>query len=496
MRLIDLIEHCSRRLAAERDGASARGLDAPVTASEGRLVSTAGTLHLYRFDVPAEAPLLEDLPVTVIPPGDGETTEGFVVGRLEQAVLIHTFDAFGQTVSSPTIVPDTTAFLDSASKRLAEMALKSEAYQLGPAERLLPWLNPEQSTQSATAPVSASTSVLTTVWNEDPVARQAKLASLVIELVRDNKRILLVSPDHRRADEVIGTVARALRGAGLPFKSLVSRYEMPVLGEAVGMALSELGFETQMHRFYERSRTDKATLRRKYDRFRELTPLLAYKAQKQQELDEVKHLEWRLLTQLSELQGKIKEVSTTLADYEGLPIWRRVAMQTLGKNVVSLVEYRDIYETTVQGLLQELEVAKRRIQELSAEAAIPKELRPEYNELKEEIARLGGTKRIRELLAAEEGTNRQAFIQNKRVVVTTAARVVSDPLFGRVRFDVLMADEAPFIPAPFLLAAAGLVRERIVLSGDSRDIPLVRAWESCSSLPIHRYPTHSPSKVG
>jgi hypothetical protein len=376
------------------------------------------------------------------------------------------------------------------------MAHKSQSYTLGPTERLLPWLDPEQSTHSQTAQASASTSVLTTVWNEDPVARRAKLASLAIELVRSNKRTLLVSADHRRADEALGTIARALRGAGLPFKSLVSRYEMPVQREAAGMALSELGFEAQMHQFYARSRADKATLRRKYDRFRELTPLLAYKAQKQQELDEVKHLEWRLLTEVSELQGKIKEVSTTMAEYEGLPIWRRLAMQTMGKNMVSLNEYQAIYEQTVQGLLQELEVAKRRIEALSPEAAIPKELRPEYSELKEEITRLGGTKRIRELLAAEEGTNRQAFIQNKRVVVTTAARVVSDPLFGRVRFDVLIADEAPLIPTPFLLAAAGLVRERIVLSGDTRDIPVARAWESCGALPFNRQATQSPSKVG
>ena len=496
MKLTDLIEHCARRLGAERDGASARGLDTPVTASDGRLVSTAGTLHLYRFEVPADAPLLEDLPVTIIPPGDVEPTEGFVVGRLEQVVLIQTFDAFGQTVNSPTIVPDATAFLDTAAKRLAEMTHKSEAYALGPAERLLPWLDPEQSAHGQTAQTSASTSVLTTVWNEDLVARRAKLASLAIELVRSNKRILLVSADHRRADEALGAVARALRGAGLSFKSLVSRYEMPVQMEAAGMVLSELGFETQMHQFYARSRADKAALRRKYDRFRELTPLLAYKAQKQQELDEVKHLEWRLLTELGELQGKIKEVSTTLAEYEGLPIWRRLAMQTLGKNTVSLVEYRDIYEKTVRGLLQELEVAKRRIEALSPEAAIPKELRPEYSELKEEVTRLGGTKRIRELLAAEEGTNRQAFIQNKRVVSTTAARVVADPLFGKVRFDVLIADEAPFIPAPFLLAAAGLIRERIVLSGDSRDIAATGAWESCGALPSHRHTTQSPSNVG
>ncbi|MEK6618982.1 MAG: AAA domain-containing protein, partial [Nitrospirota bacterium] len=122
--------------------------------------------------------------------------------------------------------------------------------------------------------------------------------------------------------------------------------------------------------------------------------------------------------------------------------------------------------------------------------------RPEYNELKEEITRLGGTKKIRELLAAEEGTNRQAFIQNKRVVATTATRVVADPLFGRVRFDVLIADEAPFIPAPFLLAAAGLVRERIVLSGDMRDIPTARAWGAAWATPLGaRHLVQPPSEL-
>jgi len=153
----------------------------------------------------------------------------------------------------------------------------------------------------------------------------------------------------------------------------------------------------------------------------------------------------------------------------------------------SLAEYRALYEQQVQGLLGELETAKHRIDELIPEAAIPKDLRPEYHDLKDEIKKLGGTKQIRELLAAEEGTNRQAFIQNKRVVVTTAARVATDPLFTRVRFDVLIADEVPLIPAPFLLACAGLVRERIVLSGNTNDIATAGVWEPTGlSLPHRR----------
>ena len=151
-------------------------------------------------------------------------------------------------------------------------------------------------------------------------------------------------------------------------------------------------------------------------------------------------------------------------------------MQTTGKNRETLGEYRVIYDGQVKAALAELDIAKARIEELRPEAAIPKDIRPEYNELKEEIGKLGGTKKIRELLAASEGTNRQAFLQNRRLIATTAARVVTDPLFDRMRFDVLLVDEAPRIPSPYVLAAAGLVRERIILSGDEREVPDSTTW--------------------
>ena len=101
-------------------------------------------------------------------------------------------------------------------------------------------------------------------------------------------------------------------------------------------------------------------------------------------------------------------------------------------------------------------------------------MRPEYDQLKEDIAKLGGTKKIREMLSAGEGTNRQAFIQNKRIVATTASRVLTDPIFKRVRFDVAIIDNAPKIPAPCLLGASGLIRDRIILTGNSQDL---RPWK-------------------
>jgi AAA domain-containing protein len=471
----DLISRWAARLAAEQQQATVTGLDEPISSVSGRLLQTVGTLHLYEMTLQPPRAIPIDTPVTIIPPDDMEPTEGFVLRSTGQILLVQTFETVGPSFASATLIPDRAGFLTISTQRLTEMMTQTDAYRLGPADRLAPLLEAASEIESSGGMASGA-SILTTVWMDDQALRHQRLASLAIELIRANKRILVVSRDHDTVDTLVGTIARAMKAAGLMYKTWISRYEMALAQHVAGIAIHELGFEAQMHQFYAKSRAEKAALRKKYDRFRELTPLLAYKAQKQKDLDEVRLLEWRLLTHLSDLQTKIKEIHTTLTEYENLPLLKRLGMQAVGRNVESLQQYRILYESQIAELMKELDVAKARIEELVPEAAVPKDMRPEFEELKEDIVRLGGTKKIRELLAAEEDTNRQAFIQNRRLVVTTASRVMSDPLFRRVRFDVLLVDEAPWIPAAPLLAAAGLVQERIIVSGDQRDITTAGVW--------------------
>lgn len=480
--LPDLLDQLAMTLERDAVRLTQTGRDQPVTVERGRLLQTVGNLHLYEFYVPPDVAIGADLSVTLLLGEESEPTEGIVLVQDGPRLVLQVFDGIGEVVSSATLVPDTSGSALTASRRLAEMSKTGSSYTLGPAERLLPILEAGQSGDRRTLEALTPTSVLTPLWLDDLTARRQKLATLVIELIRGNKRILLVTPDHQSADAVTLVTARAMKAAGLTFKSWLSRYEVAIGNESGGIPLPELGFESQMHQFYAKSRSDKAALRKKYDRFRELTPILAYKAQKQKDLDEVRLLEWRLVTQLTEYQAKIKEIDATLAQYEQLPIWKRLSMQAVGKNVETLREYKVIYERYSTGLRKEVDIAKQRIDELIPEATVPKEMKPEFAELKEDVIRLGGTKKIRELLAAQEDTNRQAFVQNRRVIVTTAARVAADPLFRKVRFDVLIADEAPRIRSPFLLAAAGLVRERIVLSGDLREVVPHGAWDPAVEL--------------
>ena len=180
VRAIDLLEQFAHVLSDERDRCVAQGWDEPVTVSGGRKLSISGDLHLYAFDLPPGTTLMEDLPVTLLPSGDEESTEGYVVGRRGQAVLLQIFDSFGPTIPSATIVPDASGFFETASQRLMEMATKSSAYTLGPAERLIPWLRPDESTLPHTARGAISSAVFTTVWDEEPGSRRTKLAALAL----------------------------------------------------------------------------------------------------------------------------------------------------------------------------------------------------------------------------------------------------------------------------------------------------------------------------
>lgn len=470
MKLPELLSHYSTQLLWEKELADQQGLDAPIDSTSARKAGIAGSLHLYALTVPPSSRILEDVPLTIVPSGDLEPTEGYALQRGQKEVFVQTQDSLGPSDFDNTLVPDTTGFFESASSRLADMAAKPQAFSLGPAERLSLWLDPEHRTDTSLTRKNIPAAVLGTLWHEDRSARWATLGKLGMELIKKSKRVLLVAPTHKELDEFVGFMAKTFQSAGLPHHSLISCYEVPVLTHAAGISLQDLGFEAQMHSFFAQSHSHKDVLRKKYDRFRELIPILSYKGQKQRDLNEVKLLEWRLLAQVSEFQGKIKNIDKTVAEYEQLPIWKRLGMQTLGKNVETLGDYREIYTNQIKWLMKEVEIAQARIRELIPEAAIPKDMQPEYEDLKEEIMRLGGTKKIREMLAASEGTNRQAFIQNKRVVACTPGRILIDPLFTRVRFDVLIADGAPRIPAPILLGAAGIIREQIILSGNIHDL--------------------------
>ncbi len=371
---------------------------------------------------------------------------------------------------------------EKVRERLEDILRHPSAYHFGPADRLMPWVAPDKPVEDPALRSTIVTSVLTTIWDTDRALRRAKLAAVVTELVKANKRVLLIGPDTHTLTEALLAAAKGLRGAGLQYRSFLCCYDAPTSAGEGGINLRDLIFDVQVSAFLGKSQADKAGLRRKLERYLELVPILRYKAEKQKDLDEVRHLEWRLLTALGDAQAQIKRLQGLLGVYETLPVWQRLSMQVIGSNVATMNENCVLYEAQKQEYMKELEIAQARINELKPEAAVDPDMRPEYEDLKEEIERLGGAAKVRDVLAMEEDTKRLPFLQAKRVLAATASRVVSDAIFRPIRYDALLVDEGPRIPLPLLFACACLVRERIVLAGDPQEMPPPRPTASGVSL--------------
>src|SRR5262245_40825164 len=242
----DLIEQWATRLTVEQVRLRESHGDQPLALVTGRLLQTVGTLYLYEFRLPPDTALSVDTPVSIVPDDETEPAEGLVLSCKDGVILVQTFDAIGTTVTNATIVPDRAGFLAKAADRFTHMLAHPDSYRLGPADRLAHLFETSSSSEPGG---SALASVLTTIWSEDPVERQQKVAVTAIELIRANKRILLVTPDHHSADDVSGAIARAMKAGGLVYKTWASRYEMTVGQQAFGLPIHELGFKAQMHQF-------------------------------------------------------------------------------------------------------------------------------------------------------------------------------------------------------------------------------------------------------
>ena len=209
----DLLETWALRLEAEQNRVGSTALDQPIHQVAGRLVHTVGTLHLYELTLPHVLSIEHDTPLSIILPDDIDPTEGIVLGGQGNVVLVQTFDAIGQSFSDATVVPDRAGFLATSAKRLRDMLAQPDAYRLGPADRLAPLLEARMGGEQLSKAGTGS-SILTIVWADELSERRQRLATLAIELIRANKRLLVVCPAHQGADALIGTIARAMKDVG------------------------------------------------------------------------------------------------------------------------------------------------------------------------------------------------------------------------------------------------------------------------------------------
>ena len=121
MTAAELIESWIVNLEGEQARLVERGQDAPITASQGRFVRTTGGLHLYEFVVPNGVRMPIDLPISLVPADDTDTTEGIVLCQTGRSILVQLVDHLGSEGPSVTLVPDQAGLVGTAVARLKKI---------------------------------------------------------------------------------------------------------------------------------------------------------------------------------------------------------------------------------------------------------------------------------------------------------------------------------------------------------------------------------------
>src|SRR5207244_12782394 len=105
-----------------------------------------------------------------------------------------------------------------------------------------PWVAPDTSVTDPTLRSTIVTSVLTTIWDADRAARRTRLAAVVTELVKANKRVLLIAPDNRPLTEALSAAPKGLGGAGLQYPRFLCCYDPPSIASEGRLNLRDLIF--------------------------------------------------------------------------------------------------------------------------------------------------------------------------------------------------------------------------------------------------------------
>ena len=79
------------------------------------------------------------------------------------------------------------------------------------------------------------------------------------------------------------------------------------------------------------------------------------------------------------------------------------------------------------------------------------------------------TKKIKEIRAALH-TEEQAYVEEAKLVATTASKLYADKLFDEKKYDIVMFDEVSMAYVPQILCAAAFAREHLVCVGDFRQL--------------------------
>jgi AAA domain/Topoisomerase DNA binding C4 zinc finger/PLD-like domain len=503
-----------RALVAELRKKTKIGQQIPL--QDGIRIQIDGEDAAYQFRWTGDEELFEGANVKAI--ADGVNVDGRLVSITAQQLIVALNADLGGRIRLCTLFIDNTAMLEALANRLKEIAEKPSGFNVALAEDAV--ANSGKEASPATVPSefvdgllalqaeavrSAAGNSVAYLWGPPGTGKTQTLSALVRHLFADGKRILIASNTNQAVDQVLRKLCDVLTRKGT-----IAPEEVEILEQGKIVRVGKAGEELDDYRQFvtvagiveRRSvalKQRKQALQERETRIliateRARTIVAAYQAldQAKRDFDDVRQ---RLadseagVAATEREQGRLEALrialSQELRDVEAAGALKRMFMRAPEKIRVD-IEKND---AAIAAGAAALNWGRHRVEALRGEAA---RLERAVRSHEEALAGKDRAAAQAEIAAAEEplaeirreiteidrelSDIEKAVLAGARVLGATATKLFLSPASFSA-FDVVILDEASMLLLPALFHAAGMAKEKVVVSGDFRQLPPIMQSE-------------------
>lgn len=481
-----------------------------IAIEDGVRVQLDGKENGYQFPYNEDAELFEGAAVVAII--GGTQSEGRIVAFLGKEIVISLNDDFGPRIAACILRIDNTAMLEALRSRL-EKILKGEATsfnaklaeaviintgaELAPAFVPNEYVNDLNSYQKEAVAKILSNEVFY-LWGPPGTGKTKTLGALCLALLEGDKRILLCSNTNQAVDQVILKICERfgirhsaieegniVRVGHIANKQLRDNWEEYVTVDGIVERKSRtlLARKGELESQLERINSSMARANGLMKAFTALDGLIADKQ--------------RILKDFQQNQTDRNEIDERKRSLEG----RVQDLQAERIKVQQAGTIKRAFLPSIETIEKELKQAETELLNIDGEAELyeqkNRDLKLRLNDIdaaihngEQTVAGVDRKLLERELAEAEEkklplieeiseinkqlDDIRKSIMDQARILGATVTKAyLSSQLFSE--FDVVIVDEASMVMLPALFNAAGLAKEKVVISGDFRQLaPIVQ----------------------
>ncbi|MBT6638574.1 MAG: AAA family ATPase [Candidatus Marinimicrobia bacterium] len=487
----------------------------------GKLINVEGTEPGYQFPYDGEADIFEGSNVTAFI--GSNRTFGHIVSISGGMLIVSLKDNYGPIIHACVIQIDNTSILESLNdklleleegkkpnfnKALAEQVVANTSKENPPSDNNqlvgLDLLNDEQKESV----LKALSNEVIYIWGPPGTGKTKTLSVLIRALFDDNKKVLICSNTNQAVDQVLLKLCTELkephkalqegnivRIGNIAHEELKSEWSQYITVEEIIKRKSSDLIEKKNYLSNEISRlnieiNDLELIIKSFEKIQELDSEIG----KLNEVMESGNINLKeLKSEIVTTEIQIKNVQDEFERFQEAGTLKRIILRSedaISKNKIELQAQKQNLSNKMHNLNSQLEKAPRLLENLKTEKA--QALQHVYNKQQPEIE-----KSIKKTQQTKKSFTDELSITNKKLediaksvmddatiigATVTKAFISSNQL---PQFDVVVIDEASMVMLPALYYASGLASERVVISGDFRQLsPIVPTEQEETSKAI------------